>query len=132
MTITFDINKKTNIVTHKWTGSITGNYISGRLKELTQLPSWTFGMSHIIDIKKANFEFMSSNELIQVLSHMESNTLRNSKGEIIGKIVLLTDRNKSSLAHELKLFNLFKSKTNRKINLFYDKNTLCKWLNSKY
>jgi len=131
MPIDFNINRATNIITHKWEGVIIGKYMFKRLEELTQLTSWTFGMSHIIDIREANFEQIAQAELLQILTRMSANTLRNAKGKIIGEIAFLTNKEKINASYEIKLFNLFSTKTKRKMGLFYDIVSLHKWLRNE-
>lgn len=131
MPIEFNIDRATRIVTHRWEGEITGKYMLTRLGELTQLESWTFGLSHVIDIRAANFEQITQAELLQALAQMMANTLKDAKGKIIGEIAFLTDRDKISQAYEIKLFKLFSNKTKRNMALFYDEDTLYQWLNKK-
>lgn len=131
MSIDFSINRITGVVTHTWEGKITGKHIHARLGELMQLKSWTFGLNHVIDIRTANFEQITQADILQILAQMMANTLKNAKGNIIGRIAFLTDRDKISHGYEIKLFKLFSTKTKRNMALFYDRASLYQWLNKK-
>ncbi len=129
MLIDFNINRTKGIIFHVWEGYITDNYLYTRMRELTQLRKWTFGLNHIIDIRTVDLTYLTNSGILRALSQMIANTLRNSKGEIIGDIAFLTNKNKESFVHEKALFKLFSEKTKRRSAIFYDEVSLYQWMN---